>query len=110
MYSWTRLRTLWNPIHSLGIFWLHRISGVHYEQQSPYSVFQNTRWIAFPQAFPPSSRAFGLRAQVILRPEEAELVPLRAEILDALGVGVPILLFWVSVCSLFWLYGQATAR
>jgi hypothetical protein len=46
---------------------------------------------------------------VIVERGEVELVSLRDEIGAALGIGLPILGFWLSVCGAFVLYGMSTA-
>jgi len=43
-----------------------------------------------------------------VRPEEAGLVSLGEEVVDALKIGVPILGFWLTVISFLLAYGEAT--
>ena len=59
-------------------------------------------WTQYVRLFSPEYHA----APVVVTPEEAGLVSLRAEVLDSLGVALPILAFWVSVSLSFVAYGS----
>ena len=59
-------------------------------------------WTQYVRLFSPEYHA----APVVVTPEEAGLVSLRAEVLDSLGIALPILTFWVSVSLSFVAYGS----
>ena len=59
-------------------------------------------WTRYVRLFSPEYHA----APVVVTPEEAGLVSLRAEVLDSLGVALPVLAFWVSVSLSFVAYGS----
>ena len=44
-----------------------------------------------------------------MRPDEAQLIPLRREVADASVLAIPGF-FWVAVCYNFIEYGKATGR
>ena len=62
-------------------------------------------WTLYTKVYSPEYH----EAPVIVRPAEAGLVSLREEVFDSLGIALPILGFWVSLCVAFVTYGKLTS-
>ena len=56
-----------------------------------------------------SPRYHSKKGPAIVRPEEAQLIPLRKEVADSAFLAIPGF-FWVAVCYNFIEYGKATGR